>query len=93
MRERLSKYCYAEYCYFCNNDCSSKKRGEIKIVNSKEKNQKRTQENLNLFYISALISCVSFILYVLFQITLNIYSIILLVFVVFLILYRHISQN
>lgn len=55
--------------------------------------QKRIQENLNLFYISALIFAVSFILYSLFQITLNVYSIILLIFVVFLILYRHISRN
>jgi len=55
--------------------------------------QKRIQENLNIFYISALIFAVSVILYSLFQITLNIYSIILLIFVISLILYKHISRN
>ena len=28
MRKHLSKYCYAEYCYFCQEDCEGKKRIE-----------------------------------------------------------------
>jgi len=62
-------------------------------MNFKEQTQKRIQKNLNVFYISALIFCLSFILYVIFEITLHSYSIILLIFVIFLILYKHISQS
>lgn len=62
-------------------------------MNSKEKAQKKAKENINLLYISILIFCISFILYVLFQATLNIYSIIFLVFVIFSVLYKHISRN